>query len=268
MKLSNLFKSRARIRGEELSQTLGNIPTHEKLLSEEAVKAAANREVRLLQLVTDGAKLEIVDSSGFTPAMETAYKGLNKVLEAIIAAGGDLTAVSTERSMIPGLTPLMWAAYAGNANGVEALLAAKVDVNAKGRNDKTALHFAARTNPETVAILLKAKADVNAVSGDGRTPLFEAVLNPDNVKNVQLLLNAGATLDAKDAWSGWTILDAATKHGGPNNPVAKLIREAIAKRDAAVKPVVAPAPVEAPVTVPAAPVAKPVAAAPAAPKTA
>jgi len=259
MKLRNLFKSSARIRGEELSETLNNVRYAEKLLSEEAVKAAQTRETRLLQLVADGAKLEVVDASGFTPAMEAAYKSMNKVLEAIIAAGGDLSAKSTERSMIPGLNALMWAAYAGNAQGVEALVAAKADVKAQGYNNKTALHFAARTNLETVTTLVLAGADINAVSGDGRTPLFEAVLKNDNVKIVQFLLDKGASLEAKDAWSGWTILDAAQHHGGPNNPVAKLIREAIAKRDAAARGVT-PAPVETPVAQPA---AKPVAAPPA-----
>ena len=49
-------------------------------------------------------------------------------------------------------------------------------------------------NVAAVKALIAKGANVNALSQDGRSPLFEAVLDPTKVDNVKLLLAANADL--------------------------------------------------------------------------
>ena len=87
------------------------------------------------------------------------------------------------------------------------LIDAGADVNAVGtRLSERPLHLAARLSPKAITILLNASADVNADQANrfyNETPLFRAVLlNRDidpasNVANVELLLQAGANVNAR-----------------------------------------------------------------------
>jgi ankyrin repeat protein len=247
-----MFKFSARKNGRELAQLLGSYEKPANVSPEAAEQKRAKTEAETLRLVNAGAQVNTFDTRGFTPLMEAAYKGLNTLIQPLISAGADLAATSNERSMIPGLTPLMWAAYAGNAEGVKTLLADGADFRAKGFQDQTALHFAARSSTDAVRMLIEAGADVNALADDGRSPLFEAALHPQNVKTVQLLLDAGAQLNVQNKWSRWGLMEAATAHGGRDNPVAKLLREAFAKRAAAKTETPAEKPTATPVATPAA----------------
>src|SRR5689334_23334963 len=95
-------------------------------------------------------------------------------------------------------TRLSIAAMNGDRATVEALLKQNVDVNAPQGDGSTALHWASdKEDLELVQLLIKAGADVNAKTRlAGITPIFMAAKN-GNASIIQLLLKAGA--DGKGA---------------------------------------------------------------------
>merc|ERR1740130_1255318 len=98
-----------------------------------------------------------------------------------------------------GLGEVHNAAIAGDAAKIKSLVEAGGQVNARDVTDVTPLHYAARVGKaESATALLEMKADVTAVTSDaGRMPLHAAAEN-GSVAVIQILLAAGAPLDAKD----------------------------------------------------------------------
>merc|ERR1719240_844503 len=96
-------------------------------------------------------------------------------------------------------TPLMTAAGAGNTELVKKLIGAGSDINKKGKQQMTALHFAARSRRTEVAkVLLEAKADMNQASTlgtalelarkNGGTDLLKAFgVESDGAQNISSL---------------------------------------------------------------------------------
>lgn len=118
------------------------------------------------------------------------------------------------------------AAGAGDLTRVNSLIAVKADVNAKDRDDRTALMYASRKGRvEVVRALLAAKADVNAKDKDGSTALMWASVG-GHVEVVRALLAAKADVNTKNN-NGITALMLAQKGG--HVEVVKLLRQAGAK---------------------------------------
>ena len=102
---------------------------------------------------------------------------------------------------LDGRTALYYAVNSDNANAVEALIAhgAKIDMR-EGKLYHTELIEAVNRQSPSLAIikaLLKAGADVNARDKDGSTVLMYAVNKNITADAANLLINAGAKLDAK-----------------------------------------------------------------------
>jgi ankyrin repeat protein len=87
---------------------------------------------------------------------------------------------------------LVDAARIGDVAKVQSLLRQHVDVNSRGLDGSTALHWAANREDVTmVAALIRAGADVKATNRHGVTPLSLACLK-GNAAVIEMLLKAGA----------------------------------------------------------------------------
>ncbi len=123
-----------------------------------------------------------------------------------------------------GFTPLGLAAFFGHRNAVDALLAHGAEVNAVSRNSTgyTALTGAvAGGHKEVVAALLAGGASAAHRYGQGYTPLHEAA-SSGKTEIVKLLLQHGADPHARTE-DGKTPLSMATEKG--LSEVVRLLRQ-------------------------------------------
>src|SRR5271166_6471323 len=113
-------------------------------------------------------------------------------LRTMVAPGSSI-AVKDRR----GTTPLMYAAAFGSIEAMRVLIGKGADVNGRNAFDATPLMWALYDSNK-VRLLLSKGADVNPHTKQGRTPLMIAALYPGNVQTVKMLLDRGATVDARD----------------------------------------------------------------------
>ncbi|HTY93784.1 MAG TPA: ankyrin repeat domain-containing protein [Steroidobacteraceae bacterium] len=116
---------------------------------------------------------------------------------------------------VDGTTALMWACYNGDADLVERLIRAGADVSAVNDYGATALQVAAvAANPRIIKDLLKAGVNPDSPNAEGQTALM-VVARSGNVESAKLLLDAGATVDAREQWGDQTALMWAAAEGHP-----------------------------------------------------
>jgi len=146
---------------------------------------------------------------GLTPLMHACCTGRADVVEALIKAGANVNARTSE-----GRTALMFAAGWGNAATVKALLDAGARENERADDGMTALMFAAaRGEMDCLAALRNAGADINARNKWGQNALMAAAVAGDAAK-ITALLTAGASPNEVDR-DGMTALNlAAASDGG------------------------------------------------------
>jgi len=164
------------------------------------------------------------DIYGMTPLMTAAHNGHAEAVEALIAAGANILAMSAPGGdSIGGVTALHMAAMAGHADVVEVLLDQKMAVDAKTTNGVTPLMLAtAKGDSPVVQLLLKHGADVSAVDRYKMTALhYAAKFHQSSL--IPPLLQAGAKVDIA-AENGVRPLDFAALLGDVD--VARLLIEA------------------------------------------
>lgn len=175
----------------------------------------------------DSASVKLLLSHGFDPntvgpsglaGLFLAIKGpAPKVLEALLAD----PRLNVETRTAQDESPLMLAALAGMTEVCAQLIAMNADVNKPGW---TPLHYAATTSQlATVRLLLDNYAYIDAESPNQTTPLMMAA-KYGNAQTVQLLLEAGADFQLKNAL-GLTAFDFA--HQAERLDSADLISAAI-----------------------------------------
>lgn len=109
-------------------------------------------------------------------------------------------------------TPLVSAAWSREKDWVEAWLARGANVNFKGRDGKTALHWASINGDEfIVELLLANSAEVDVKDGTGITPLHIAAAYGDKIIT-DILLSKGASVSIRDKF-GQTPLHKAAQKG-------------------------------------------------------
>ena len=105
----------------------------------------------------------------------------------------------------------MMAATYGRHSVIQNLIEAGANIYTQDKLGNTALHYAARSNLETVRLLIKLGLDVNHENSDGETPLFQAALGKDP-EIVNLLVETGADVNAAN-YEGVTALMMAAAWG-------------------------------------------------------
>ncbi|KAM5435299.1 hypothetical protein MferCBS31731_006264 [Microsporum ferrugineum] len=161
-------------------------------------------------------------------ALQAAAMGSNnnELLTLLINSGAGVNLPASKRR---GMTALQAAVRARNVEAVNILIDAGADVNARPSDvgGKTALQTAASmdNNTEMVKTLLKAGADINDVPGlSGGVMALQAAVKAGQKETVQLLLEAGATVDLPTHLSSHSPFLQAAKSG--DIEIAKLLLSA------------------------------------------
>lgn len=173
------------------------------------VKAAGQEDGKVVALLLKaGADPNAPNDNDTTPLCKAADNEAAKNVEALLKAGADPKAVCGF-----GRTALHEAAEEGDGPIVQMLLRAGAAVEARDQYSQTPLYFAAKADkPDALKALLAAGADPDAKLKHGQTILHEAT-EWDRPENARILVvEGGATVDAKDS-EGRTPLHLAAAYG-------------------------------------------------------
>ncbi|MGJ4802815.1 ankyrin repeat domain-containing protein [Luteimonas sp. SDU82] len=164
----------------------GNTPLHHAARSSDPGVAALLRDA--------SAELDVANHDGLTPLGVACAAGNWRLARFLLERGA--------RPLIESGTPALLAAAGGDEDdpaGVQLLLRHKARVDARDRDQRTALHVAAaQGHAAIVAALLDAGADAQARDGAGATPLLEAARG-GSLSAFEALLAAKADPAAVDA---------------------------------------------------------------------
>ena len=208
------------------------------------------------------AALDVTDASGYTALIIASRAGDPAIVRQLLAAGAN---VHRKQEQKEGQTPLIAACGAGfesvarellaggaraddaKDNGFTALLSAcynrhtatarvllqhGASPNLTDHLGFSAMHLSCRLGlVPLVQLLLRHGAKVNVCTREGETPLTLSAASPqDRTTIINLLLAAGADLEAAVPTTGWTALFYACK-AGCSSVISTLLR-AGARRDA------------------------------------
>ena len=144
-----------------------------------------------------------------TPGLSRAtFEGQEQLVRELVERGADVNAGDDD-----GDTPLMMAAKYGATAVARLLLQRGAFVHAKDREGRTALHWAAARGDfvETVEVLLKAGADIDAQSTAGTALAAAAFIGA--LGTVHALIRAGADVARPDPTLNATPLMFAAERG-------------------------------------------------------
>ena len=172
----------------------------------------------VVQLLIDaGADIEARNNFGHSPLLVASSKGKLSIVKLLVKAGAELCATDYRD------TCLTLAAGYGHTETVRYLAGLQdLDVNHAEHGDFTALHNAVygvhwhysgvpEGYPDVVQVLIDAGADIEAKDDMGRSPLLHACCK-GNLGIVKMLVEGGASVRATDNESE-TCLTLAAHHG-------------------------------------------------------
>lgn len=139
---------------------------------------------------------------------KAAGKGDLKKIDALVNQGIDVNARGTRNA-----TPLFWAMRESNIKGFTKLLELGADPNVVFEDGGTVMHWAVRHKSDAfLKTALAHGGNPNLRSGQlDRTPLFEAL--GEHRDRIDLLLEAGADVNAREALAGMTPVMLAAGRG-------------------------------------------------------
>jgi ankyrin repeat protein len=140
-----------------------------------------------------------------------AAEGRVEDIQRLVKGGARVNAVGKQN-----MTPLVWALTARNPSGMRALLELGADPNQRVGPEKE-FHpvwlAAGQDQPDQLRVLLEFNGDPNAShKGADYVPLMRALMNagPSRLVNVQLLVRAGANINASNSLGSPFVLAAAS----------------------------------------------------------
>ncbi|WP_028330877.1 ankyrin repeat domain-containing protein [Brachyspira alvinipulli] len=181
-----------------------------------AINAKNTSDVSSILASSNDININVLDDEGYSPLHRAVYnKDVNTINELLKAKNINIDSkldmkVSIDNWFLGGSTPMILAAFMGDANIVTLLLDNKANIRARdGVDGAMAIHLAAANGRnEVIKILLARDPElVNVVDNRDNTPLHWAAMK-DKKDTIQLLMENGADIEAKDA-DGWTPLHYA-----------------------------------------------------------
>ncbi len=185
-----------------------------------ALDLAKNKEIQ--QLIVD----RIEKQKMLANKLVNAVREQNiEETENLIKAGADIN------TLVIGMHPLMLACETGNKELVKLLIEYGANLNQQDYDGYSALLYVTdnTNNVEIARLLLKAGANPNIKGFGGITPLHTAVFK-GNPEMVELLIEYGADVNAKDEMKGETPLDLASGLSS-NEKIRSMLLKAGAKKN-------------------------------------
>lgn len=180
--------------------------------------SAGDRESSAI-LLKSGAEKEARNNEGKTALLIAAQQQHPEVIELLLERGCD-----KDKTDKTGQTALMFAAMNGDLRGIRALLLKGSDPNARNKEGRTALFVANAETPGLLAALIDAGGDVNAKDRNDETALMRAVDSHELPKSEELL-KMGADARLRNG-AGRSALDIAKRRWGPDDEITKLLEAA------------------------------------------
>ena len=164
--------------------------------------------------IARGADVNRLDDQNWSPLTHAAAVGDLEICAALLARGaspdGDGAGGNPEFAHFP---PLVCATTQGNVALIDLLVRHGADVEARAPNGATPLNVAAILNQRAAALaLIRAGADVDAADADGWTPLMAVAVSGDADELMEVLLAAGARVEARNG-AGDTAAAIAARQG-------------------------------------------------------
>lgn len=182
---------------------------HNRTVMHAAVLGSSSEVINWLIKFTNAGQVSAGDNNGMQPIHAAAMGGTPAVVEALLAAGADPKAETTQERF----TPLHCAAIASAAGPVAPaviiglLVEAGAELEALDVLGRTPLHAAAARTPYplTIQALIDNGADPNAraIDGHGCAPLHYAAIHSRTPEIVQMLLDKGAEV-GMGSYGNWT----------------------------------------------------------------
>ncbi|KAJ3484982.1 hypothetical protein NLG97_g6919 [Lecanicillium saksenae] len=165
-------------------------------------------------LLGAGANLSVKAAGGYTALHVAMMSGVSAIVEMLLDNGMDM-AVVNQQSIDPAFI-----VFVSIHNHMPQLLDAGLNLDIKGDDGETAMHFASQEgHVEAIKVLLEKGVAIEAVDAKGNTPLMIACYY-NHVGVVALLLSSGANVDACNHVKD-TPLHVASHHDAAD--IAKLL---------------------------------------------
>lgn len=196
-----------------------NVNTRNSVGSTPLMLAAAVDATEIVaEILKSGADVNQQNVDGFTALHFAAQEGHESAVKQLLAENLDLELKSTA-----GATPLYIASQQGHLQVVELLLGAGAEIETEFSTGATPILAAAQSgNVPIMRVLLSKRANIFHVNSNQVGAVHLAASSAEGSSAVELAINSGLNLDAKDRWMD-TPLDYAAYFGN-EEVVATLLK--------------------------------------------